>query len=56
MALWAREYQWRAGLTVAQLASALGQVAVDQRRYAAPIRWAIMRDRPLDIRDTWPAG
>ncbi len=49
MALWAREYQWRAGLTVAQLASALGQVAVDQRRYAAANPLAIMRDRPLDI-------
>jgi acetyl-CoA acetyltransferase len=48
MALWAREYQWRAGLTDAQLAAALGRVAVDQRRYAASNPRAIMRDRPLD--------
>ena len=32
MALWAREYQWRAGLSDAQLSAALGRVAVDQRR------------------------
>jgi acetyl-CoA acetyltransferase len=48
MALWAREYQWRAGLTDVQLAAALGRVAIDQRRYAAGNPRAIMRDRPLD--------
>jgi acetyl-CoA acetyltransferase len=48
MALWAREYQWRAALTDAQLAAALGRVAVDQRRFAGGNPLAIMRDRPLD--------
>jgi acetyl-CoA acetyltransferase len=48
MALWAREYQWRAGLSDAQLAVALGRVAIDQRRFAAANPRAIMRDRPLD--------
>jgi acetyl-CoA acetyltransferase len=48
MALWAREYQWRAGLSDAQLAVALGRVALDQRRFAAANPRAIMRDRPLD--------
>jgi acetyl-CoA acetyltransferase len=49
MALWAREYQWRAGLTDAQLAGALGRVAIDQRHYASTNHRAIMRDRPLDM-------
>jgi acetyl-CoA acetyltransferase len=49
MALWAREYQWKAGLTEAQLAGALGQVAIGQRRYASANHRAIMRDRPLDM-------
>jgi acetyl-CoA acetyltransferase len=48
MALWAREYQWRAGLSDAQLTAALGRVAVDQRRFAARNPLAIMRERPLD--------
>jgi acetyl-CoA acetyltransferase len=48
MALWAREYQWRAGLSDAQLAAALGRVAVDQRRFAGGNPLAIMRERPLD--------
>jgi acetyl-CoA acetyltransferase len=48
MALWAREYQWRAGLSDAQLAVALGRIAIDQRRFAAANPRAIMRDRPLD--------
>jgi acetyl-CoA acetyltransferase len=48
MALWAREYQWRAGLTGDQLAAALGRVAIDQRGYAARNPRAIMRERPLD--------
>ncbi len=49
MALWAREYQWRAGLTDAQLALALGQVAISQRQFAAANPRAILRDRPLDM-------
>ena len=49
MALWAREYQWRAGLTDAQLAFALGQVAVGQRQFAAANPRAILRDKQLDI-------
>jgi acetyl-CoA acetyltransferase len=49
MALWAREYQRRAGLTDAQLAGALGRVAIDQRHYASTNHRAIMRDRPLDM-------
>jgi acetyl-CoA acetyltransferase len=49
MALWAREYQWKAGLTDAQLAGALGRVAIDQRQYASANHRAIMRDRPLDL-------
>jgi acetyl-CoA acetyltransferase len=49
MALWAREYQWRAGLTDAQLAIALGQVAIGQRQFAAANPRAIMRDKPLDM-------
>jgi acetyl-CoA acetyltransferase len=50
MALWAREYQWRAGLTDAQLALALGQVAIGQRQFAAANPRAILRDRTLDLR------
>ena len=55
MALWAREYQWRAGLSAEQLAAALGRIAVDQRRYATGNPRAIMRDRPLD-QDGYLAG
>jgi acetyl-CoA acetyltransferase len=49
MALWAREYQWRAGLADSQLAASLGRVAIDQRHYAAANPMAIMRDKPLDM-------
>jgi acetyl-CoA acetyltransferase len=49
MALWAREYQWQAGLTDAQLALALGQVAIGQRQFAAANPRAILRDRTLDM-------
>jgi acetyl-CoA acetyltransferase len=49
MALWAREYQWQAGLTNEQLATALGQIAIGQRQFAARNPRAILRDRPLDM-------
>ncbi len=48
MALWARRYQWDAGITEDQLVTALGRVAVDQRAYARANPRAVLRDRPLD--------
>ena len=48
MALWARRYQWDAGLTDDELTTALGRVATDQRAYARRNPAAILRERPLD--------
>ncbi|MDT4939776.1 MAG: hypothetical protein QOG80_3447 [Pseudonocardiales bacterium] len=48
MALWARRYQWDAGITEDELCTALARVAVDQRAYAQRNPAAVMRDRPLD--------
>jgi acetyl-CoA acetyltransferase len=48
MALWARRYQWDAGITEDQLTTALGRVAVDQRAYAHRNPRAVLHDRPLD--------
>lgn len=49
MALWARRYQADHGLSDAQLAGALGTIAVDQRAFALTNPRAIMRDRPLSM-------
>jgi acetyl-CoA acetyltransferase len=51
MAMWARRYQWEAGLTDDELAGALGQVAVDQRGYANRNPAAVLRERPLTFDD-----
>lgn len=48
MALWARRYQWEAGISESELVSALARVAVDQRAYAQRNPAAVMRDRALD--------
>lgn len=48
MALWARRYQWDAGIAEDELIAALGRVAVDQRAYARRNPAAVLRDRPLD--------
>jgi acetyl-CoA acetyltransferase len=48
MALWARRYQWDAGISEEQLVAALARVAVDQRTYARHNPHALLRDRPLD--------
>jgi acetyl-CoA acetyltransferase len=51
MALWARRYMHVNGLTEAELAAALGTVAVQQRAYANTNPNAMMRDRPLTMAD-----
>jgi acetyl-CoA acetyltransferase len=51
MAMWARRYQWEAGITDGELARALGQVAVDQRGYANRNPAAVLRERPLSFDD-----
>jgi acetyl-CoA acetyltransferase len=48
MAMWARRYQWEAGLTEDELAAATGRIAVDQRAYANANPDAVMGARPLD--------
>jgi acetyl-CoA acetyltransferase len=48
MALWARRYAHMAGIHIDQLSEALGQVAIQQRRYANTNPAAMMRDRVLD--------
>ncbi|MDQ1692175.1 MAG: hypothetical protein QOD87_2283, partial [Pseudonocardiales bacterium] len=48
MAMWARRYQWEAGLTEDELAAAMGRIAVDQRAYARANPDAVMGGRPLD--------
>lgn len=55
MAMWARRYQWEAGIAEDDLVAALGRVAVDQRAYARRNPAALMRDRPLDA-ETYLAG
>jgi acetyl-CoA acetyltransferase len=48
MALWARRYQWDAGISEDELVGALGRIAIDQRAYAMGNPAAVLRDRPLD--------
>lgn len=55
MAMWARRYQWEAGIGADQLTEALARVAVDQRAYANANPAAVMRDRPLN-REAYLAG
>jgi 17-hydroxy-3-oxo-4-pregnene-20-carboxyl-CoA lyase len=55
MAMWARRYQWEAGIAEGDLVAALARVAVDQRSYASRNPDAVMRDRPLDT-DAYLAG
>jgi hypothetical protein len=51
MALWARRYQWDAGITEDELTGALARIAVDQRGYANRNPAAVLRDRPLSPAD-----
>lgn len=55
MAMWAQRYAYEAGIDTAQLTEALGEIAIQQRRYANTNPAAMMRDRPLD-RDAYLAG
>lgn len=48
-ALWATRYMHEHGLSEEDLATALGSVAVGQRRYASANPSAMMRDRVLDM-------
>jgi len=48
MAMWARRYQWEAGITEDDLVTALGRIAIDQRAYAQRNPAAVMAGRPLD--------
>jgi acetyl-CoA acetyltransferase len=48
MAMWARRYQWEAGLTDEQLVAALMRIALDQRAYAQRNPAAVTAGRPLD--------
>ena len=55
MAMWARRYQWEAGIGEDELVAALARVAIDQRHYAQRNPAAVMGDRPLD-EPTYLAG
>ena len=55
MAMWARRYQWEAGIGEDELVAALARVAIDQRQYARRNPAAVMGDRPLD-EPTYLAG
>jgi acetyl-CoA acetyltransferase len=48
MAMWARRYQWEAGITEDELVGALARIAIDQRAYAHRNPAAVMGQRPLD--------
>jgi acetyl-CoA acetyltransferase len=48
MAMWARRYQWEAGIGEPDLVRALGRVAIDQRTQAQHNPAAVMHGRPLD--------
>ncbi|MDT4933575.1 MAG: hypothetical protein QOK11_1467 [Pseudonocardiales bacterium] len=48
MAMWARRYQWEAGIGEPDLVRALGRVAIDQRAQAQRNPAAVMHGRPLD--------
>jgi acetyl-CoA acetyltransferase len=49
MASWAHRYCYQYGLTVDQLKTALGRIAIDQRQYAHTNPAALMKDKPLDF-------
>jgi acetyl-CoA acetyltransferase len=49
MAMWARRYQWEAGITQDQLVGALGRIAIDQRSYAQRNPAAVMAGKPLNM-------
>jgi acetyl-CoA acetyltransferase len=55
MAMWARRYQWEAGVGEDELVAALARVAIDQRLHAQRNPAAVMGDRPLDV-PTYLAG
>ena len=48
--MWARRYQWEAGLSDDELTAALMRIALDQRAYAQRNPAAMLRGRPLDVR------
>jgi acetyl-CoA acetyltransferase len=48
MAMWARRYQWEAGIAEQDLVGALARIAMDQRTYAQRNPAAVMHGRPLD--------
>jgi acetyl-CoA acetyltransferase len=48
MAMWARRYQWEAGISEGDLERALARVAIGQRDYAQRNPKAVMHGRPLD--------
>jgi acetyl-CoA acetyltransferase len=48
MAMWARRYQWEAGLADDELVAALMRIALDQRAYAQGNPAAVTVGRPLD--------
>jgi acetyl-CoA acetyltransferase len=48
MAMWARRYQWEAGIGESDLVRALSRVAIDQRAQAQRNPAAVMHGRPLD--------